>query len=764
MATDYLLGADTGVSPQAAGQIVPRQHSQCSRRVATLYPLHSSIPYNRIQHLQTMIDPDDREFFSWDPELPDPESEPDQAPATYGFLATVPLEIKREQFRALNNVLSDFRISDLFTTASQVRWAAGVIKLGLQLPIEDLDLISDALSQNSELLYTLHEIDFSHEKSDLSPEALQLLLAKSTTTVIRRLGVLFNPRPFFWDQMPTREIVHQSNQRMGKITESCITMPKPLSSQNTPTAPTSLRRTLSAKGALLRVTSARSGKLAQSATPTQEDIAGREVGDQKDKAEQHALEDGSELTNIGEMWGSSWEDTSGAANEDDFMANEQWLEVIGSQDDAGDSGPSSLQPPLKGSSMPPPSEPTALTTMQGDASTGIQPIHNTPGLPKTHVDDETLRERQKARLRRAAALWEGYVELLHRAIQVFLAVLEHNQPDVYCKELSSLHLWFVAIIDLVLSQGGNSPHLDPWVQRYRPHIGLEIWDITWATLGDRLEDVALTFAVAVWGRLVSTENINWRYMKNFTYWIHREKVMREWLKIIGDLSVCVMRLHYASSIAFKEYAESRPPNLLDTLNNLSSHSAEALLYYYMTVPLDTRMIPPNTYYTYVMEVCEIVNRMLDIEKVVVVDEVVHLQRPPSANYMLFYFGTPLFFMARAETDGTSESVTAKTQALVVLSRVLATEAQPEDPIHQKYRDRILRVLYEVFHKDSQAQIILPSVQLLLNKTAYIRPLIPDIVILSVREMQLVSSTVNVSLVHRSNMLHPLLNVFSYCQC
>ncbi|KAJ1932849.1 hypothetical protein EC988_009319, partial [Linderina pennispora] len=93
-------------------------------------------------------------------------------------------------------------------------------------------------------------------------------------------------------------------------------------------------------------------------------------------------------------------------------------------------------------------------------------------------------------------------------------------------------------------------------------------------------------------------------------------------------------------------------------------------------------------------------------------------------------------MGMAETDGTSESVKAKTQALVVLSRILAMRVQRDDPIWQKYRDRILRILYEVIHKDMQAQIILPSVQLLLNETGYIRPLIPDIVALTEREMQL----------------------------
>ncbi|KAJ1957477.1 hypothetical protein EC988_000809, partial [Linderina pennispora] len=562
-----------------------------------------------------MIDPDDKEFCSWAPELPDFSTLPDRVSPIYSFLAMVPLEVKREQFRALNNVIRDYRISDLFTTASQARWAAGVIRIGLQLPLEDLDLISDALDQSSELLHTMHEIDFCEEEPRLSLEDQESLTSKCTVSVIWRLGVLFNPHVFFWDQMPTREVVHQSNQRMGQITEPCIRMPQPLRNQRATTPPSSpLRQTLSAKGGLLQVTGMRSGKPASSTVLTSESSANIVPENQGDRggASRHSCF--SRPTHVDEPSADSSEKPNAEANEDDDTADDEWLEVISSREDATAAESGGLRPQLQ---MP--RIPLLSIAMQGDPPAGFQPASSHVDSLKQQLEDKNTSERQQARLRRAAALWEGYVELLSRALRMFLVALKHDKMAISGDQLPHLHLWLVTIVDLILSQDSSNPRLVPWTKRYRPYIGAEIWDITWATLGDRLESIALELLAAVWGNLVGTTGVNWEFMKNFPYWIHRESVMKEWLHMLSDTAGRVMRSHYVCSLDCKLYFESRQPPMFEAVANLSDSDAEALLYYYTTVPLDTHMIPHKTYYAYVIEVCEIVNRMLDIKQAIEVD-------------------------------------------------------------------------------------------------------------------------------------------------
>ncbi|KAJ2352925.1 hypothetical protein H4S02_013376, partial [Coemansia sp. RSA 2611] len=111
-----------------------------------------------------MIDPDDNHVFGWIPEALD---EPPACSVQYDFLTSVPLCVKREMFRTISGVLGDYVLSDLFHTPAQVQWATSIIRFGVQLPLEDIGMISDALKQYSDVLFILNRLDFDGDEFGL---------------------------------------------------------------------------------------------------------------------------------------------------------------------------------------------------------------------------------------------------------------------------------------------------------------------------------------------------------------------------------------------------------------------------------------------------------------------------------------------------------------------------------------------------------------------------------------------------------------------
>ncbi|KAJ1842825.1 hypothetical protein LPJ73_005680, partial [Coemansia sp. RSA 2703] len=333
----------------------------------------------------------------------------------------------------------------------------------------------------------------------------------------------------------------------------------------------------------------------------------------------------------------------------------------------------------------------------------------------------------KTRMAGALVLWDRYVQLLARVMQVYSTIIRTIQPNTPPAVVITIADRLLLIVDMVLSQQGQNPRLQAWVEKYRPHIGSELWDKTWGTIGDRLEYSAIKLAIDVWGRVISMPNVpNDVLLKDFRYWLHRENVLDAWLQMLKQVANRVLRAHYPhdSSIG----ATTMHVRIMDfsMAGTTSDEEAKALLRAYAGTNINMDAISDHSYCLYASHMCTIIENGLRIKKVVKVNGSYYIQRPPTANYILHYFGKPLLAIAWHVGKPSRYDAEARSRVIHLLATILAMRADPNDPIRASYRKTLLSIIRREIEELNHIQAVLPVVSLMLKNSRHTRPFIPSI--------------------------------------
>ncbi|KAJ2746473.1 hypothetical protein GGI20_001316 [Coemansia sp. BCRC 34301] len=632
-----------------------------------------------------MIDPGDNDIFGW---MPESRDEPPESNIQYDFLITVPLCVKREMFRTMSCVLSDYVICDMFHTPAQVRWAVSIIRFGMQLPLENIGMISDAFKQYSDVLFILNRLDSESGDAKLSDSANHECATLAALDLIIGPGIIFNPRVFFEDELPTRDLTHRFTRTVTHTPESLLFLqPTILDRPGYP------GRSLSDTQRPDSYTS----NAKATASPAEPTVPSVSVIESDDEALlSHKTEVTASAPKPGKPPESRLVPTQGSSVRSDEQA-------------ALAGKPSSGRPrtaSCSGLGVPP-----SLTTRRPDYTAG-------PLLALRHPPTAS-------RIACAVKLWDKYVELLAHVMQVYSTVIRGLRPMITSKPLVAVFKSLLQVVDMILSQGSSNPRFVRWTNRYRPLVGPEYWDKTWATIGDRLEPYAIKLAFDIWGRSDNMRHAaQGELLHCFEHWLHRDKVMEAWLHMINQVALRVLRSHYphdpntTSDKLFVHFAG------FSTSGTTSDEDARDMLRAYVSKPVNLKELSSRGYLMYANTICNIVNNALLITKIVNVDGVDYAHMPPSANFALRDFGLPLYGMALFDHMASRDFVVAKRNIIAIFCHLLVMPENPKDPTTRSNRDRMLHVIYQAMCADQQAQVMLPNVPQLVKNLPQARIFIP----------------------------------------
>ncbi|KAJ2725024.1 hypothetical protein GGI07_001593 [Coemansia sp. Benny D115] len=444
-----------------------------------------------------MIDPDDCDNFNWAPELREP---PGPMYDSYKFLNTIPLSTKKEMFRTMNHILSNYVLSDVLVGYKQMRWAMNIIKLGLQLPMEDVNIIADAFKKYSDVLFYLQRLNFENEDY-IEEGGRDMLIYHATQELVYRPSILFNPRMFFHDELPMRTIRRQSSSNVVRVNESTM-MPVDICTGDIEGA--------GDDGGHGGDTGGKGKQGSGSFSFSKKDT-------QNNKSANSTLM------------------TLPFSNRADHTKEEAAAETHGSHRAFGE--PHGASNSISGNHKPyvgsvtRPREDTSATTMS--SATGKSGSQTLPSISN------------KTRYVQALDMWDRYVQILSQVMQTYSMMIRAVKPDIPVDIIISLAKRLLLVVDLILSQRGDSPRLQAWEGKYKPYIGDELWEKTWGTIGERLEYSAIKLAIDVWGRIIGMPNVpNDVLLRDFKHWLHRDNVLDAWLQMIRQVASRVLRAHY----------------------------------------------------------------------------------------------------------------------------------------------------------------------------------------------------------------------------
>ncbi|KAJ1872309.1 hypothetical protein LPJ55_003191 [Coemansia sp. RSA 990] len=584
-----------------------------------------------------MIYAEDGNALSWAQEHQRPL---DPMYSLYEFLSTMPLYAKKEMFQSMNRVLDNHVISDVFITSSQMRWAVGVIRLGLQLPLEDLDIINSAFKQYSDVIFTLHRLKF---KDSLMDENIttEMLSEYAALEVLKRPSVLFNPRLFFENDLPDQTVRNMGGQIHYKTAESFVFRGK------------------------------------------------------KGPKEGQANEADSEGQGASMSYPNSPTQESYPYINDKYNATRRLHGV------------------------------SSAVAIGSNSKQQQQQQQQRSGDDYFSEDSQRQTLRGAARTHRALDLWEKYVGFLTHVLRIYSTMMRGIQPLVSEQVMNEIFRSIISVIDMILSQGGTNPRLKEWTARYRGVIGEDLWDRTWATIGDRLETPAIKLLLDVWGRIISKHKVSCsQLIINVRYWLHRDRFVEVWMSLVDQISQRVLRAHYPHDTSIgldKIHVRFADFSMTTTTTD---EDATFILTAFARTKVDFELIKTRGYYMYALEVCKIIERTMATKKVLLIDGKQYVQYPPTPNYILYYFGDVLFSMARRQYIPSREFIIAKQRVMTVLTRMLSLDEYPHDKILPQNCMRILQTFHQAVAQNREAQATLPNIPTLLKNTPLVRPLIP----------------------------------------
>ncbi|KAJ1995784.1 hypothetical protein GGI25_000764 [Coemansia spiralis] len=590
-----------------------------------------------------MINAEDGDIFSWNPE--EMANKPDTGDP-YRFLMPMPLYIKREMFRSIYDVSYGYSLSDVFQVPKQIKWAAGIIKLGMQLPLEDIGMLTQAFKLYTDVLFTVNSVYSKRDGEDDAPGLYggNGSMDDDTLDLLLKPCILFNPRLFFANELPSRVLTDRTHKQTIEAYESYLASP------------------------------------------------------------QHGI------------------------NNEIFEVRERSTPSCHKQ---STDTPTHLS---EGNST----DTSAIDKPSGKMGTGLaSPLQHlervTVAIAGARAADDPAQvstagaDQRAVRISRAVKLWDEYADLLQSVLQVYSTLIRGLRPLVSSEVLIAIFNSLMVVADMILSQGGRNPRLQPWADKYRYTIGPDIWDRTWATIGDRLENFVIKLIFDIWSQVVTFPELDKKPLLSvLQYWLHRDKFMCAWLKMVDQISLRALQAHYPYDNIYRTDKVHVRFGDFSMTGRLSDKNAIALLARYAMTKVDFDTLSEYGYCIYAEQICNIVNRALDVKKLIYVKGMPFSQQPPTANYILHHFKNPLFEISQHKAGPSKNLVTAKEKVFSLLCRLLIVPENPIDPITESNKNALIGTIYQTIADEHQVQIVLPSMTTLLKNSLYMRPFIPTL--------------------------------------
>ncbi|KAJ2716468.1 hypothetical protein H4R19_000628 [Coemansia spiralis] len=162
---------------------------------------------------------EDGNTFSWNLGTDD---QADPRGPCYEFPSTVPLSIKKSLVQSVNDALGRYLVSDIFGTSEQLQWVAGILRMGMQLPVEDTEIAYAAFKQYSNIAFALHGQRLRHNTAEPAGDGASVYSDPATLEALIRPSILFNPRVFFAQQLPVEKVHEQPGKGTGLLRVSNV--------------------------------------------------------------------------------------------------------------------------------------------------------------------------------------------------------------------------------------------------------------------------------------------------------------------------------------------------------------------------------------------------------------------------------------------------------------------------------------------------------------------------------------------------------------
>ncbi|KAJ1648260.1 hypothetical protein LPJ64_000416 [Coemansia asiatica] len=584
-----------------------------------------------------------------------------------------------------------------------MRWAMSIVRFGLQLPMEDIDLIQVASKKYNDIFFVLYQLELSDFDKD--DKKMVAMLHRSMVELICRTSTLFNPRCFFEDELPLRTIKNQYRDRVVHVRDSCVFGKRETRSK------------------------------ASDQSNNDADMQDRKPADSA-KSQQHSEAEPAEPVGNANIHlpenlydqepNSSTKQSMGTGTSSGGLDKKSVALALATADQED----SSLS---QGKGFTRKARPRTNTNTTADTTTTIRSTTST-------LAAETHPLVSKARLAGALVLWDRYVQLLERMMQTYSTMIRTIQQDTPVNVVISITERLLLVVDLILSQKGGNPRLQRWTEKYKPVIGSVLWDKTWGTIGERLEYSAIKLAIDVWGRVISMPNVpNDVLLRCFHFWLHREKVLDTWLQLLGQIANRVLHAHYPNDPSIGGNIMHVRIMDFSIVGTTTDNEAKAILRAYAQTHINLDAISDHSYCLYTNHMCTVVENGLRIQKIVEKNGVHYVQRPPTANYILHYFGKPIFEIAWHRGRATRYNIEARCRIMRLLSQILILREDPSDPIRPAYLNTIISIIRRETVELNHVQAVLSIVPSLLMNSQHMRPFITQFLCLVCKVIPRISS-------------------------
>ncbi|KAJ1806285.1 hypothetical protein LPJ56_006413, partial [Coemansia sp. RSA 2599] len=152
--------------------------------------------------------------------------------------------------------------------------------------------------------------------------------------------------------------------------------------------------------------------------------------------------------------------------------------------------------------------------------------------------------------------------------------------------------------------------------------------------------------------------------------------------------------------------------------------AKTLLRAYAQTHINFDAVSDHSYCLYTSHLCTIIENGLKIHKLIEHKGAHYVQQPPTTNYILHYFGKPMFAVAWHRRKPTRYNTEARCRIMRLLSQLLILREDPKDPIRPTYLNTIVSLIRRETIELKHVQAVLPVVPSLLKNSQHMRPFIP----------------------------------------
>ncbi|KAJ1737620.1 hypothetical protein LPJ72_000317 [Coemansia sp. Benny D160-2] len=136
---------------------------------------------------------------------------------------------------------------------------------------------------------------------------------------------------------------------------------------------------------------------------------------------------------------------------------------------------------------------------------------------------------------------------------------------------------------------------------------------------------------------------------------------------------------------------------------VTPESAIAMLSKYARTKIDFDTISNYSYCIYAEQVCTVVRRALNIKKLIYVNNIPFAQLPPTANYVLYYFKSPLLEIAQRKFVPSREAANVRGDVFSLICTLLIMPDNAADPITETNRFDLIRTIRHTIMDERQEE-------------------------------------------------------------